>query len=250
MRVASRRLRAALRVYSPCYPKALFEAHERAKFVTALLGFVRDLDVRMVHLSNIEDLVGPRGKKAAELMIFTTTIQWDQAREKMIGGLNIMKEGEWYEWMARTLSNPSTPKDRDWFPSVHALGTVSDNLTTVISTSHLARNEGAIAAQHELRIAIKKYRYSLDLLQFCFDSDIKKVIGRCKTLQDDLGLMHDYDVLNAHIQASRSKTLPKNIKKGMDEIRDTIGNLRHQQFELFLEHVDPLFETDPMEYRR
>ena len=250
MRVSSRRLRAALRVYGPCYEKDLEGAHERAKAVTDLLGQVRDLDVRMIHLENIKGLLGEKGERGAELLVFTTSMQWEQARRSMVKGLVQLKEGPWYSWMSKTLSHPNIPKDRPWYPAVHALPTIRSNRSAVWAASHLAKLEDALKAQHELRIAIKRYRYSLELLKFCFNKKVEKLIKGCKRLQDDLGLMHDYDILMDHIRASRSKSLPKNIKKGLDELGDTIVNLRHQQFELFMTHIDPLVEQDPLDLRK
>jgi len=249
MRVSSRRLRAALRVYGRCYPTVLERAQDRAKAVTDLLGQVRDLDVRMIHLQNIKGLLSEQGDRGAELLIFTSSMQWELARQKMIKGLVELKKGPWHSWMSNTLSNPSIPKGRPWYPAVHALPTIETNRAAVKATSHLAKLEEALSAQHELRITIKKYRYSLELLKFCFNKGLDKLLRRCKRLQDDLGLMHDYDILIDHILASRSRTLPKNIKKGLDELKGTIVNLRHQQFELFMKHIDPFVSSEPLDLR-
>jgi hypothetical protein len=35
----------------------------------------------------------------------------------------------------------------------------------------------------------------------------------------------------------------------MDELRDTLANLRHQQFELFMKHIDPLLDQEPLDLR-
>lgn len=251
MRVASRRLRAALRVFCQYYPKRSAEAEERARFVTSLLGQVRDLDVRIIHLDNIKPLLGPNGRRTADLLIFNTHMQWDHARERMIEGLSLLKGEGWYGWMKDTLSSPVSPNGREWAPSIHSLSVISENRTTVIARSHLSRVEMAIAAQHALRIAVKRYRYSLELLSFCLKKKkVGKYIGMCKTIQDDLGLMHDYDVLTEHISVSRTSSLPKAIKKGLNELALTIAYLRYHQYELFIEHLDPFLEMDPEHLRK
>jgi CHAD domain-containing protein len=151
--------------------------------------------------------------------------------------------------MSETMGHPRIPDGKHWYLAIHALPTVDRNRAMVGSASHLAGIEGAVSAQHDLRIAIKRYRYSLELLRFCYEEGIEDTIVHCKLLQDDLGLMHDYDILSRHIHGSRSRTLPKNIKKGLDELKVTIKNLRHQQFELFNEHFTRFLGLEPPDLR-
>ncbi len=50
-------------------------------------------------------------------------------------------------------------------------------------------------ALHDLRIAAKRLRYTVELFQDVLPPDASKLIERLKDLQDDLGFIHDRDVL-------------------------------------------------------
>ena len=50
-------------------------------------------------------------------------------------------------------------------------------------------------ALHDLRIAAKRLRYTVELFQSVLPPDAPKLIDRLKDLQDDLGFIHDRDVL-------------------------------------------------------
>lgn len=250
MRVASRRLRAALRVFAPCYPRILEGAVEKARNVTSLLGSVRDLDVRAGHLENLRPLVDKMADRAIDLLIFHTNLQRDEAHVNMVKGLTAIKTGNWRRWMSQALAKAEFPDGQYWFPSSRALTTISTNRSMVATHSFLARVEPAVTGQHAFRIAIKKYKYSIELLKFCFRKEIERVLLQCKTVQDDLGLMHDYDVLQEYLRQTRSRTMPRPIKKGLTDLNITLERLRHEQFIIFCEHLDPFLEADPIEFEK
>jgi CHAD domain-containing protein len=51
--------------------------------------------------------------------------------------------------------------------------------------------------RHEVRIAVKKLRYTIEFLEDLFDTDkVAKFVGRLKPLQDDLGYENDVRVAN------------------------------------------------------
>jgi|GEM_PF-3728621 len=250
MRVSSRRLRAALRVFAPVYPKTIDGAVERARNITRLLGAVRDLDVRVNHLENLRPLVDKKADRAIDLLVFHTNLQREEAHVNLVKGLTQIKQGNWRAWMCRSLTATRFPRGLDWYPCSRALPTIDANRHFVTSYSFLARVESAITGQHAFRITIKKYKYSLELLKFCFNPGIDEVIKQSKTVQDDLGLMHDYDVLYEYLKMTRTRTMPKPIKKGLTDLRVTLERLRHEGYVVFCEHLDPFLEADPMAFEK
>ena len=248
MRVASRRLRAALRVFGPVYPKSIRGAIERARNITRLLGAVRDLDVRVNHLENLRPLIDKKADRAIDLLVFHTNLQREEANVNLVKGLTQVKQTNWRAWMRRALTDTRFPEGLAWYPSSRAVSSIEANRSTVISYSYLARVESANTGQHAFRISIKKYKYSLELLKYCFKPGIDDVIQNCKTVQDDLGLMHDYDVLYDYLKQTRTRTMPKPIKRGLTDLRVTLERLRHEGYIVFCEHLDPFLESDPMEF--
>lgn len=54
--------------------------------------------------------------------------------------------------------------------------------------------EAAIAPLHDMRIAAKRLRYTLELFEVVFGDLGKRQIERVKAVQEDLGTLHDFDV--------------------------------------------------------
>jgi hypothetical protein len=59
----------------------------------------------------------------------------------------------------------------------------------------------ATEAQHDMRIAAKRLRYTLEVTGFCFGKPAQTARRRARDLQDLLGEMHDCDVMLPRVQA-------------------------------------------------
>ena len=78
MRVASRRLRAALEVFEPCFPRReLRRALRDVKALADALGARRDPDVQLAALAGIEEAMGPHA--APGLEVFGERVRAEQA---------------------------------------------------------------------------------------------------------------------------------------------------------------------------
>jgi len=70
MRVATRRLRAALEVFKPCFPKRRFRAAlKEVKALADALGERRDRDVHIVALTEFEAAIGPDDRPGVRNLI-------------------------------------------------------------------------------------------------------------------------------------------------------------------------------------
>ena len=85
VRVASRRLRAAMDVAVGCFPDAWYKPlHRAAKDITGALGEVRDRDVMLEFLAGEREKV-PAGERAGiDRLIARLTSERDAARERML----------------------------------------------------------------------------------------------------------------------------------------------------------------------
>jgi CHAD domain-containing protein len=70
MRVATRRLRAALEVFEPCFPKKRFkETLREVKALADALGERRDRDVTIAALDVYEAALGPQGRRGVRSLV-------------------------------------------------------------------------------------------------------------------------------------------------------------------------------------
>jgi hypothetical protein len=54
---------------------------------------------------------------------------------------------------------------------------------------------------HDLRISIKRLRYSLEFFAVCYDPvEVSEILSALSTIQDDLGELHDADVFIPELQ--------------------------------------------------
>jgi CHAD domain-containing protein len=79
----------------------------------------------------------------------------------------------------------------------------------------------AVAALHNARIAAKRLRYTLELFPEVFGEDGDAVLADVKALQEDLGIVHDRDVLIATIER-RLGALIDEHEAGTDAVRTSL----------------------------
>lgn len=70
MRVASRRLRAAMEVFEPCFPRKRFRAAlEEVKAIADALGERRDRDVSILALQSFGEALDGQGRHGVDVMV-------------------------------------------------------------------------------------------------------------------------------------------------------------------------------------
>jgi CHAD domain-containing protein len=72
---------------------------------------------------------------------------------------------------------------------------VGVRLDEVRSLAEPALDPAAATAQHDLRIACKRLRYVLELVEDCFDKEASAARACARELQTVLGEIHDCDVM-------------------------------------------------------
>lgn len=87
-------------------------------------------------------------------------------------------------------------------------GTLAENARRILavrmaefySYTPIVGREEAVVELHDLRIAAKRLRYSLELFRAVFGEEGERQIARVKALQEELGLIHDHDVRIALVE--------------------------------------------------
>jgi CHAD domain-containing protein len=85
MRVATRRLRAAMEVFAPCFPRKRFrKTLKDVKSLADALGARRDCDVEIESLGRLEEEVEPSDREAVAAMIAGLREEQTRANEALV----------------------------------------------------------------------------------------------------------------------------------------------------------------------
>jgi CHAD domain-containing protein len=204
MRVAVRRLRSALAAVKPMLSDGHYAwANGAAKSLTAALGATRDWDVLAHELLPpvIETMPGEQElKQLSRALARQRRAAYRKAKEAIAAPeytATILRLSRWFEaraWRDQPVSEQSAA----------LVAPIKDLAPSLLARRYRqARKRGkrfkslSLPERHRLRIALKKLRYSIELLECLFDEkEVQHYLGRIKSLQDNLGYVSD--VRTAH----------------------------------------------------
>ena len=201
LRVASRRFREGLDLFAPCYPaKPLARVTRRVKGVTRLLGDVRNTDEAILYFSSLAGKLD--GPAAGPLATLVDRLRQEREREaeRLRSALDSLSVKALRSGFGKTLTSPLLfslpPGGIDPFATIGSFARQSLDARLLLVRELLpkARNEADCAAQHQLRIAIKHFRYRFELLSFLMGRGAAETIANLKQYQDLIGWLHDRDV--------------------------------------------------------
>lgn len=199
LRVASRRLREGLALFSPCFSeKESRRLDRKVKKVTTMLGELRNTDEAVRFFAELTD--HETLKCAAELQELMTALRLEreQVHRKLEEELSHLDQAPLkadYDTITEH-GNLYLSAGSDPFLGIasYADGAVTVRAATVETLLPDALHERDSAAQHQLRIAVKKLRYRLELLAPLFEEPYQQLHRSLKEYQDVLGKLHDIDV--------------------------------------------------------
>ncbi len=223
MRVATRRMRAAWRVFDGAYrPRFARRYVDELRTVAAALGGVRDQDVQLERLNAFrtgED--SPTGAGLDPL-----AAEWQRRRNVARGTLIDLLDSELYDGFTT-----------DYLVFVETPGAGANGNERVADVAggriwrayeRLRAHDVTLAwadtaALHELRIDGKRFRYALEFFKEVLDEGADSVIADVTRLQDHLGNLND-----AHISADLTRTWLLEAAAGLTtEQRDAVGAYLH-----------------------
>jgi len=206
MRVATRRLRAALSLFAGVLPVRAKVFHDELGWLARLLGAVRDLDVQLAGLADMDaataawraDVAGdvdghdPLANLSAQLHR-----ERDAARAALLGGLDSVR----WERLAKGLAamaqqGPARRSVATRTPAVVGLpGLIEARHDKVAKAAKRAKRTGVVADFHRLRIRCKRLRYSLEF----YEGRAARYVRQLTAVQDELGLMQDAEVASLRL---------------------------------------------------
>jgi CHAD domain-containing protein len=237
MRVASRRLRASMPIFKTCFPKKKYRKwYGEIRGITAALGTARDLDVQIAFLEEYhrkylsrETSGEPAGRERSGIPGLLRRLKRKRNRlqakvEEVISSL--AKRGI-YDEFDQFISGAANVEAKEEKPGAlyrKAHLKISSRIDRLLALESSVRIPDAVTRHHQMRIAAKKLRYTLEVFNRLFSGEFKKPLRTLETLQDVLGQIHDCDVWIADLQILLGDNYPK--QEGSDGDTAAVPNHR------------------------
>jgi CHAD domain-containing protein len=212
-RVATRRLRAALRLFDKCFsPKRVKRWRKAIHETTAKLGNARDRDVQ------IELLCGTLSALSAKECfpgIARILVQLERERERL--QRKVVKAVDRLEakGVLREMRRATRDILREVSPLPEDVRTPAAYVHTerhiVRQADELLRHQESLAdpedrqSHHAMRIAAKRLRYTLEIARPVYPGQLDDAVEAIKRVQSLLGDVHDCDVWAQHLDAFAAK---------------------------------------------
>jgi len=208
LRVASRRLREGLSLFSRSYPvERITHLKKAARKITDILGELRNIDEYLAFLREEAQELGPEHGAELAGSIDLYLEKRSVVRKQLKRDLRKVKPVTLRKYFVRTIHAPylfDPPPDVVCpFTSIDefARESIDQRLAVVLNLVPEARNPGHADSQHRLRIAVKHYRYRIEVLSPFLDEGYRQFHAHLKEYQEILGRIHDLDVFLELVRA-------------------------------------------------
>lgn len=252
-RVASRRLRAALPLFQKCFPpKKSKRWLKEIRKVTRALGEARDTDVQLVRLREFHACLSEARHKAGIRRLILRLEQKRMLLQEPVTGAvrRLEKSGVIEEMGKHFLSFDRQGKDApQGSAALYQLSTrsIQDRLDKFLAFDSITAQPEKIEELHQMRIAAKRLRYTIEVFAPLYNSRIKPHLNAVKEAQEILGEIHDCDVwaeaLPRFIEEERRRTIDywgsakpmSRIIPGIQILNEDRHKARWEQYALFQE---------------
>ena len=259
-RVASRRLRAALGIFSGCFPDVRMKKWQKQiKQLTGRLGSARDADVQIEFLKDFISKIPPAGKglrPGLRRVMLRVKQKRHRIQPKIVKVLDrIKKDGTILDMRAevsrteRRLSRQNIDI-RSPYVFEELRRHIEGRLEGLLSCQNCIENADDKAGHHQMRIAAKRLRYTLEISNLPFERRLSANIEIMKRLQSLLGKVHDCDVWLEDLAKFTGKEKKRTVKyfgseRAFGRLRPGIEYLaghRHADRELSFERSRALWK--------
>jgi CHAD domain-containing protein len=239
MRVATRRLSAALELFADCFPRRHVRRWtKRLRRLRRALGEARDLDVHIVFLRQFlaesHRFLGGLAEKDFRPGIRQLLVCLRQRRanrqRKVVRALNRFQKRGVLEDMRRTLKSVQAgcgppgvagPAIRD-----RAGQAIRARLEELLALESCVERPESADEHHAMRIAAKRLRYALEVLQPLYGKPLARYIAAARGAQQTLGELHDCDVwvefLDAFLKEEESQAAHPSAGRRMARVQPGI----------------------------
>lgn len=241
MRVATRRLRAAIPIFEPYFErKALKAFNKQLRRAAKALGGVRDLDVLIEKARAYAAELPPEESGSLEPLLADWRTRREVARRQMLDlldGESYRKFTAIFEAFLETAgagARQSSPDEPEPFQVRHVIpGLILTRYQNVRAFEPLIPG-APLPTMHRLRIEGKRLRYALEFFRDVLGPEAGDLVKQVVALQDALGTLQDSNVamrlISEFLDRQRSKRKKKKAEAAPDETFPAVERyLEHQQ---------------------
>jgi CHAD domain-containing protein len=249
MRVATRRARAAAKLYGEFFRPKAIRRHLRALQRTArLLGAVRDLDVAIARLLRFG---GKRRRPAADQTAITLATWREQravAHAELLAWFNSPAYARFVTRFAGFCAKENAGA-RDYTPKLGerpvphqvrhvAPSMILNHFENVRSFETLFEGETVppVEVLHLLRIGCKYLRYNLEFVENLLGPQSAELLAELRTLQEDLGELNDAAVSKRMMQEAQASADPgvSRYERAQDKLIHKLSSKAEKHLRIFV----------------
>ena len=238
MRVASRRLREAMRLLAPLYGKRRFRSwYRRVRCITRVLGPVRDSDVFIDAFSRLASDLGEGGRRCVAFMVGYRMGQRVRELEVLnaeLAKLDLVRARAEFTEMARSVA-AADETSRPLVSFAHE--EVWKRADVVFAAQPAALTEENVTEQHELRIDYKRLRYAVESFAPCYEESFEELHVTLTAFQDALGDLHDTHVFLEMLSEPARVAMARVVgvsDEGIAEVVAVLQSMARAHFERFV----------------
>ena len=211
-RVAVRRTRSFLSLMKRLLPEQTAHYMAEFKWLGALTGPVRDLDVYLLMEKQYSTIL-PKSLHPGLPYFFADLKNFrEKALKKMIEGLRSVRfkklKRDWSQYLTEL---PELVEEGEWHSLCRpeAVQLIHKRLKRIVKDGNRITDKSADECLHDLRIQAKKFRYLLEFFAPYFEQDdVKLFIKQLKKLQNNLGDFNDLSVQQGMLEEYQDKLVP------------------------------------------
>lgn len=201
--LASRRLRAALEVFRSCFGRAEYrEGRAEARRISKAAGARRDIDVVIAAYERVGEETAPAEAEGINLVVSSLRREQasaNRALAQVIHGRRLQAFRVRIEEIADSAVEADAADRADDYRPVEvvppeAVALISKRLARLRKEAAESLEADGIDAQHRLRVAAERLRYSLELTGDALGTQAHTARRAARGLQEVLGEMRDCDL--------------------------------------------------------
>ena len=216
MRVAIRRMRAAMALFGDALPESARPLRRELKWVARTLGEVRDVDVQLRQVASWARELPAEDRAALDPVMKSLRNRRTLARRRLLRALDSARYGHLVASLTTMIEQPPSGTSVSRIPvALAGPRLVRRRYRTLRKAAAAVGKRSPPQDLHRLRIRGKRLRYAIEFLQPVYGKPAVRLIARLKAVQDVLGLHQDAQVAMEHFRqmaVDQSHALPSDAQ--------------------------------------